>query len=886
MNLKLKAFVLVGAIVLPSALQAKDYLISPEASTSGAVIVYKGSNYIVGDDAFASIDDLMSANPEESSTVYFTPGSFAGGVINVKGLKLLGCNADSDPRKVDRPEISEITAEIKVEADNVTINGFNLTGDATVSNVTATSETPINGFKYIFNVSTGSTLKRDSKLAVVKLGNIVSDAAATTLESQGKFKNVNISHNIFKGSQTANYVAIAGGNETITVYDNNFDQGSTSIRLDNCAGVIKLKYNNFYQVGVPTEADGGGFCMGLNRCALSGTTKFEITHNYFDECIGQSSHYSLIRFFPGEVDAVGTVTPVNCTVEMKYNVFRNKRQIHATHNEVYYANKNSAKTVMHDVRFNDCDNNNYEFANFQNIGDESQRNYYNDNFDLIDVGNCTFGTYKAAYTTKAVTIIQNFDVDPVTGDVYYIQIEGNTAQSTLKNTYGDPKGLCLTRFDKSANSASKMQLVWAGHGTNMSVARIDGKVYIFTGGRGTLKADGSETRSDACCWFPWVSGAVVDLRKTSFTYGGKTYPIYTLDNEGINNEYPAVDEVSRLFVSRYTPSGKNSYAIYDLDEVIANPSTAKALKVVSIKKGDNPTSTSGDNGYNTWDHQGYAISGDYLYVLEGVSKVNSTALNGKPTLVLHVYNWRTEKFVYRKFLKNSTLQGYSMGEPEGVSVRRNSNGHAEILIGVAIGETGARQAVIHKYTLNNDKPGLSWTDATVTPSSESLTFTTSNNETVSQVIETINENLHGGVMVAISGENAKNFSAKTSSTRCWNTKSKITVTYTPTEGQSEAKAMLRISSPTAEDKIVVLEGINDNTVGIEGVNSEKTQKVITGDNSVTVEGATSISLFSTTGALAVSAEGDRVNANGLCGLYIARAVMPSGEIITAKVLLR
>lgn len=889
MNLKFTTLALAGVVACNTSLQAKNYLITSDATAAGAIITHNGSKYTVGTDAFASLGDLMAAGPEESSTVYFTAGTFEGGTITVKGLSLLGCNANQDPRAAARTEVTEITSGITINADDVTINGFNFTGNASVSNFTATAAAPLSGLTYIFNVSSGATLARSSSTAVVKLGKPVSDAKATTSESQGKYKNVTISHNIFKESEISNYVAIAGGNDGITIYDNNFDRGATSIKLDNCAGLIKLKYNNFNEVGVPTESLGGDFCMMLQRCAQSGTTEFEITHNYFNNCIGQKSLYPLIRFYPGEVDAVGTVTPVNCTVGLKHNVFRKKRQVHNTYNYLYYANQNSAEPVSHDVRYNDCDSTNYAFGIFKNKGAAAQERYYADNFDLINTSNCTFGTYKAAYTTKAVTIIQSFDVDPVTGDVYYIQIENASLCTGLKSTYGDPKALCVTRYDKAANSSAKMQLVWAGHGTNMSVGRIDGKVYIFTGGRGVLNSDETETTSTACCWFPWVSGAVVDMRKTSFTHNGKTYPIYTFDIDGKKGEYPAVDEVSRHFVSRYPSGSKNVYAIYDLDNVISNQSKATPRKVVTLTKGDNPTSTSGDNGYNTWAHQGYAISGDYLYMLEGVSSENSTAINKKSTIALHVYNWRTNTFAYRKVLtaSNTTLSGNTFGEPEGVSVRRNSSGHAELLFGVAIGNTGARKAVIYKYTPK--EAAMPLTKAVVTPSQTSLSLSTINNAPISQTIETTNVNLHGGVIAVISGDDAKNFSATRTNSSSWHENTTLTVTYTPTEWQTEAKAYMRLSSPMANDVIIPLEGVNKDTLGVNSISADdedRAPEVTVNGDELSVEGATSINLYTTTGALAASTAGSSINTSGLSGLYIVKAITPGGGAKTAKVSIR
>ena len=59
----MKRFILsIMVLALALGASAKNYLVSSEATTESAKISYKGADYVVGVDAFASIVALMNAN--------------------------------------------------------------------------------------------------------------------------------------------------------------------------------------------------------------------------------------------------------------------------------------------------------------------------------------------------------------------------------------------------------------------------------------------------------------------------------------------------------------------------------------------------------------------------------------------------------------------------------------------------------------------------------------------------------------------------------------------------------------------------------------------------------------------------------------------------------
>lgn len=875
-NSLLTALFLVAAC--PGVSAATSYLISPDAVSAGSVITYDGKKFVVGTTAFGNGAALMAADPAANSDVYVAPGTYPGAfTVNVSGLKFIGPNAYQDPRAETRTSPATFTSRITVNAGGIEFNGFNFSGEGQIYNNAATRENPLDGFRFLFNVTDNLTLARSKNVAFIRLGKIADDETANDPSSRMKYSGISIQHNIFKGETAPHHIQICGASGTTTISDNKFSQGGTSVRMDNIVGTVNIKFNKFMEVGESNKAAGGDFCIQINRSAGEGSTTFNILHNYFRNCVGQTSLYPLIRFYPGAAGSASLVKPLNCSMNINHNVFRGKTKIHADYNYVYYADKGTSGDVKSDFRFNVFDSSEYAFAFANRPGQTELQRFYATAYSPVDTKNCTFGTFKGATALSGATVLQSFDVNPVTGDIFYIQLSGAGAVN------GDPKPLYITRL-KPDGTKSKMTLTWAGHGTNLAVADIGGKPYIFTGGRATMKSDGSETRADACCWFRYVGGATADLRKTSFTHNSTSYPVKAYDREGKNNEYPAIDEVSRLFCSRTTGTGKNYFQIFDLDDILADPEAAKAISTVTISKGENPTSNSSDKGYNTWDHQGYTIHGDYLYIVEGVGTESSTAINGKPTIFLHVYDWRRKKFVYRRHLTDATLMGNTHGEPEGVKVRLNSAGNAEILIGIAVGSAGSRKAAIYKYT--PEEATFSHANAKHTADTELISLSTTTGNPVSKDVTITNTNLHGGVTTPVSG--SRQFSASKSKASAWHPTTTATVTYTPVADVKEHNGFLRVSSPMALDLIIPINAVNTAATGVGNVSVDAAAEPeisITG-GTMEIRGltVTDVELFgAATGMLVCRGRENTMSLPDVRGVYIVRITTLGNHIFTRKI---
>ena len=135
---------------------AATYLISNKATNSGATITHNGITFTVGSTAFADFTSFLGANIIANSTVYVASGTYSGDItVATEGLTFLGNNAFSD-WTVTRAAESVITGTIKINASNVTINGFKFTEGGRIESTSGTNAAPLSGIKVLYNYFTGS----------------------------------------------------------------------------------------------------------------------------------------------------------------------------------------------------------------------------------------------------------------------------------------------------------------------------------------------------------------------------------------------------------------------------------------------------------------------------------------------------------------------------------------------------------------------------------------------------------------------------------------------------------------------------------------------------------------------------------------------------------
>ncbi len=831
-------------------MNAGTHLISPaDYGVTGTEFSYKSVwKMTVGENCWKNFAEFTTfGNAVEGDTVFVEAGTYADDVtIDIKGLTFLGNNAYCQARSGNRTnEEAIITGKFTIAADNITINGFQFTGNGCVVNETATTENPLSGFKFIYNDVTGSTLERLTNVAVVKFGNQYgANDGGLDATAHRRYNGVTVSHNSFAGSATspANFIQIGGSYGETNVVDNTFNDGGTSVTLANSQGDINVLDNIFTNVGDLNRYIGdvnGEIAVYLYYIAHSNTTTVNIKNNMFDNCLGRSSMFAPIRFYNGDTSKA-QLSPVGCRLNLNYNIFKNKaKESNSNYNYVFYTNYNEEADI--DTRFNQFDNGDMAIGLVKQPWESEAKRNMASSYELIDFASSknteldyykdpTGNDVKALNLEKSVRVAQSFDVDEKTGDIFFAQIYPESSWNGIKLNAEEP--LVITRYYKNDSGVMDQQRMYldnAGHGSNMAVCWYNGKRYIVTGGDGYLDSDG-DTRSGCSSFVPYAAGSVADCSKTSFTNtaGTKTFEIKKFYNPlGNGSPYPSVDQTSRLFLERNTSGSKIRMCIYDLDEVMEKGGDATPLRVVTIKKattsaeGDNPNPSNieGDRGFQTWAPQGLTISGDYLYFAEGVGEAQEGNINGKPTVIIHAYNWRTDKFAYRKQVKASKILNLVHGEPEGIKVHRDDKGRPCLLVGIATGASGARKANIFSYLPapnSTSSTGVTF-DIPVGVSTAEVTEVNFEAPTVGDYYEYFsvtnsikdggkNATLNGEMSLIISGEDADCFSVSAENAGAFDKTTEITVRYSPSTIKEFHTATLRISSPNAEDILIPLNG--------------------------------------------------------------------------------
>lgn len=235
--------------------------------------------------------------------------------------------------------------------------------------------------------------------------------------------------------------------------------------------------------------------------------------------------------------------------------------------------------------------------------------------------------------------IQSFAKD---GDYYYF------VQMTNPN-----KDLRITRIkytNPGRYTKDHMDLKGFGHGTNMDVSVYKGKTYIWIGSNGN-----SEGKATTISCFRYKKNAIY------YKKAGNTCKIRMKGSvRNAKNVCPAVSADNRYVFVRYTSGGKQYFQKYK----IYSGNKIKGYKPLTKTK---VSATAGD-------FQGFDVSGNYIYTIEG--SPNALFLMGydksrkfEPTVIRRIN--------YKSGSKRSTLvsgaKNLSFREPEGIKVFRNGS---------------------------------------------------------------------------------------------------------------------------------------------------------------------------------------------------------------------
>ncbi len=926
------------------SLQALDYLVNPNEITDSEYIVYKEKIFWIEQEDVEYVDvNLVKptiaevlAIAKDGDNIYFYPGTYSESfTISIPNMGLIGGNAYCDNRSGKRnvSQESVFTGVISVEADNVSINGFKFTEGGQVKNTKAVKDSPLSGFEFKYNLVEGSTL--GASTPVIYFGEVYTGANAQTDVSQLRYNGFHITHNDFDGTtSTAHnpFVKLGGGYGNILVHDNTFTAGGCSVEIGNSRGNITITNNKFKNVGqalydatAAAKQRGGAFCIYLNRNSYAGSTNVNISHNDFENCTGRQTVYCLIRYFQGD-SADDYVVPVGTSAKVNYNVFRNKTTYSHTgdYNYVLYCNKDYMGDVEVDARYNYFDNSDMCIGMIKMPQKTEQERFFANSFGFYDFRKSQGVTYERVLNSwenyRSTRVAQSFDVSEydrgADGNPYYffnhIQPEGEAGNFSK---YGCYEAQLITRVNDANTTNEKrahLDAIHVGHGSNMAVFRHNNKNWVAIGGYGVANSANDGCTSNGISIFPYNSAnidantdAVVNCNGSKTTYidnNGNTRPLYTFktDNELANsswyNHFPAIDETSRYLAVLSRKGGtpkKMCVEIYDLDAILnhlinnaTRPTLIKTFQIEQYADKELDKNVTGDKGFWGWDHQGFTIMGDYIYFMEGVGAANSTAINSKPTVIFHAYNWRTGKSHLRRTVEADVIMAMSHGEPEGIKIKRDAagDGRSYLYLNIANGPSGNRNVNLIKYTNSSTGNGIALPldKGATTSNSSAMNFNISYGTSDTQTLTLNNTYLKGDLTATISGEHAQYFNITTDATNALSDISTITVTYdTELPATANHNAVLRLSSPYAEDVLVPLSGTYNGllSTGIESNLFNDDCIYLSGNNIIVPKNVLSISVYDMSGRILIH-DSENVDTSRLSsGIYIVKCLTADGEFV-------
>ena len=933
---------------------AANYLIDSRATNTGKRIYHNEIEYIVGQTAFANFSSFLTSNIEGNSTVYVASGTYDEDItITTNGLTFLGNNAFTD-WTTERKEESIITGTIYINASNVTINGFKFTQNGRIESTSGTNAKPLSEIKVLYNYFTGMTVKRSTSTPLVEIGNIVANANVNSTSSQCRYKDCEASHNYFEGDNThySNCISFGGAFGTTNAVDNYFYDGGTAIYFANAQGTLNIKHNVFKNVGkttytAPDGGNKGDFCIALYRSAFANSTTANIVANEFDGCYGQGSAFPLIRVFHGNSDNI--VKPKNYRINVNENTFKNKPSVYpnanhelAGQNFLLYNDPDTGKDVRFNLSNNHFDNRFYMFAWVTLDDHQGIKKIYADQFSRFyqacitsnkmsswtsSLTGTDVGNHVLSLALDDVTVLQSFDIDPLTGDLYFIQMMPTARNNAYNSLHGLPSnhdGMVITRVPCTSKkgynytyntNVESMEIGYGGHGTNICTVRDkNGELWIWGGGNASVNDNNDKSATTAR--FKFQKNTDLNLNVSS-----DTEKIKIFNELGAGNEYPACDETSRLLCVYTTTTDVHTYSIYDLDDALEGKKTL--LKKVNLNVGDyaRPAITN-DKGYATWYIQGFDINGDHLYIYEGTPKDTEGNIKaGEPTILLTCYNWRTNTYVYRSMIYDARINSALYGEPEGIVIRPDEYGHACLYFAIVNGNAGSRKVNIYKHIIDyhpgynattqsathignstetsahfkGDYPAMNYSCDTKSINLEISAIGVSDSKTI-----TIDngEYIFGEWYGVITGEDGNAFNVTINPNNAFSETATATVSFginSDNATKNSFNAYLRLFSPLASssvesnDIVIPLTGTyTGETTGVENdITNELAIKVENKIVSIENVDVNTIKAYSTTGALmAQISNNNSLDLSNLNGIYIIEVTTTDSTIYTSKVIIK
>jgi hypothetical protein len=252
------------------------------------------------------------------------------------------------------------------------------------------------------------------------------------------------------------------------------------------------------------------------------------------------------------------------------------------------------------------------------------------------------------------TVMQSFTFDNVNRRLFVAQLRNGS-------TSDDNGDLCVTQLDFSGNQVGHMFLTGFGHGVSIGVEPAGSASYLWT------EVDSVNSRGTQLARFRFASGTTLSHTSSALE---KHLPI-----AGIDTVTCATDPINQRLIMRYRINGAFRYAVYNLADIRNGVYDRRLADIAQ------------PSGLGTF--QGYAVYGQYLYMLDGDpysatnpspgnAHVSSVSLNGGP--LTRVQTNAGGSLTYR--------------EPEGMAVYRTIAGETRLFLGFASGASGDRRANI------------------------------------------------------------------------------------------------------------------------------------------------------------------------------------------------
>ncbi|OJJ03372.1 hypothetical protein ASPVEDRAFT_42882 [Aspergillus versicolor CBS 583.65] len=263
--------------------------------------------------------------------------------------------------------------------------------------------------------------------------------------------------------------------------------------------------------------------------------------------------------------------------------------------------------------------------------------------------------------TAAYTVQQSMTFDNVNRRLFIVNRRDGTS-----TTSGD---LTISEVDFSGKLLGSMDLIACGHGVNIAAEPVGKETYIWS------ETDAAKSGYGTALWrFKFEDGKTLDSSKDD------RERIKPLDDK-FERGTATIDPVYERFVARYQYKGKMNIAVWPLDDAKEGNFSSPLVdwEIPNVKD---------DLGAMTGVNQGYAVYGQYLYILTGESY---EASGGKLNSEVLSMDLNTGELVQGPVVTKagSTLE---FREPEGLAIYKTEDGEARLFLGFSSGKAGDRRS--------------------------------------------------------------------------------------------------------------------------------------------------------------------------------------------------